>query len=77
MARNQPQQGLHQAALASAVGTDQGGVGLGAQRKADVVDSDLAAAPHAQVADFENRFTHHHRLEAQGQRTTFALVCEL
>jgi len=52
------EQGLHQATFAGTVGTDQGGIALGRQIKADVLHCHGALPADRQPADFENHFRH-------------------
>ena len=55
---NDAQQRLHQAALAGAVGTHQGGIGFRRQAKAHRLHRRERSAAHGEPADFENHFRH-------------------
>ena len=62
---NNSEKRLHQAALAGAVGTHQGGVGFGRQAKAHLLHRRERSAAHGEPVDFENHFRHGSRLANQ------------
>jgi len=80
-----PSKGLHQATFAGTVGTDQGGIALGRQIKADVLHCHGALPADRQPADFENHFRHQPSLPsvltpdqgAEGRRQGLAVAAHL